>query len=244
MTFESLGLRPELARALEDSLGVFAPHALQSKALPLALGGEDLIVCAQTGAGKTLMFLLPLLELLSGSPAPQRALVAVPTPELASQIARVATVLAASLPAPLSVSLVLGPEGEEGEEGAAAADAVAASAPGSSIEVGTVEELCRRCAEGSLRLEGLSHVVFDEADALLCEREGRWAAPARPLLAALREAVASGALAPPPQFLLTTATLSREDEAELESLFPAAKRVSHTGVLVPTLRQRFEYYRG
>ena len=43
------GVRPSLARALRDEFAIFEPNELQAKALPIALEGRDLIVCAHTG---------------------------------------------------------------------------------------------------------------------------------------------------------------------------------------------------
>ena len=88
--FDSLGLAPELLRALTDS-GYTTPTPIQAQAIPLALAGGDLMAGAQTGTGKTAAFSLPLLQKLlpfannGASPAkhPIRALVLTPTRELA-----------------------------------------------------------------------------------------------------------------------------------------------------------------
>ncbi len=62
--FGSLVSAP-LARSLAR-MNVHAPNAMQQKALPIALAGDDdLLVCSQTGSGKTLIFLLPMLEALA-----------------------------------------------------------------------------------------------------------------------------------------------------------------------------------
>jgi superfamily II DNA/RNA helicase len=66
--FENL-VRPELVQALQ-TLKIFSPNAIQSEALPPALGGKDMVVCAQTGSGKTLIFLLPILQALAEYPQP------------------------------------------------------------------------------------------------------------------------------------------------------------------------------
>ena len=87
------GIRPALARALRDEFAIFEPNELQAKALPIALEGRDLMVCAQTGSGKTLMFLLPCLEQIAAAPPPPPAevdapecLVLVPNAALAEQV--------------------------------------------------------------------------------------------------------------------------------------------------------------
>jgi ATP-dependent RNA helicase RhlE len=91
MSFDSLGLMPELVRALADQ-GYAAPTPIQAEAIPLALAGRDLQAGAQTGTGKTAAFALPLLQRLAsvqpgaaGSKRP-RALVLTPTRELAAQV--------------------------------------------------------------------------------------------------------------------------------------------------------------
>jgi ATP-dependent RNA helicase RhlE len=86
MAFRSLGLAPELVRALEEQ-GYTEPTPIQREAIPLGLEGRDLIGSAQTGTGKTAAFLLPILQRLkSGRRGTLRALVLVPTRELAEQV--------------------------------------------------------------------------------------------------------------------------------------------------------------
>lgn len=88
-SFADLGLRPVVVHALRRE-GVHAPFPIQSAAIPDAMAGRDILGRAPTGSGKTLAFGLPLLHRLSGrasSPARPRAIVLVPTRELAIQIA-------------------------------------------------------------------------------------------------------------------------------------------------------------
>src|SRR3989441_341517 len=87
MPFTSLGLAPELVRAVADE-GYEQPTPIQQEAIPLALAGRDLIGSAQTGTGKTAAFMLPILQRLSrnGVKNVLRALILVPTRELAEQV--------------------------------------------------------------------------------------------------------------------------------------------------------------
>ena len=90
MSFETLGLLPELTRAL-SARGYETPTAIQQEAIPLVLAGHDLMGGAQTGTGKTAAFSLPLLQHLAAAgpvkgPRKPRALVLVPTRELAVQV--------------------------------------------------------------------------------------------------------------------------------------------------------------
>ena len=89
MSFELLGLQPELLRAVAEK-GYTTPSPIQSKAIPAVLAGGDLIAGAQTGTGKTAAFVLPILQRLTQaqhSGRTPRALVLTPTRELAAQVA-------------------------------------------------------------------------------------------------------------------------------------------------------------
>ncbi len=89
MTFAALGLSEEIARAVSER-GYTQPTPIQAQAIPVVLQGGDLLAGAQTGTGKTAGFTLPLLQRLMEKPArgqaPIRALVLVPTRELAAQV--------------------------------------------------------------------------------------------------------------------------------------------------------------
>src|SRR6188508_1681165 len=88
MSFENLGLKPELLRAVADK-GYTVPTPIQLQAIPAVLAGADVLAGAQTGTGKTAGFTLPLLQKLGarGGRNP-RALVLTPTRELAAQVAQ------------------------------------------------------------------------------------------------------------------------------------------------------------
>ncbi|OTA21572.1 cold-shock DEAD-box protein A [Xenorhabdus beddingii] len=91
MNFESLGLKADILRAVEEQ-GYAEPTPIQQQAIPVVLSGKDLLASAQTGTGKTAGFTLPILQLLSESPLqtkgrrPVRALILTPTRELAAQV--------------------------------------------------------------------------------------------------------------------------------------------------------------
>ncbi|MDZ4184288.1 MAG: DEAD/DEAH box helicase [Desulfuromonadales bacterium] len=90
MSFESLGLRAELLSAIA-SQGYITPTPIQTQAIPVIFAGHDLLAGAQTGTGKTAAFALPIVQML-GKEFPKekhrrpRALVLVPTRELAAQV--------------------------------------------------------------------------------------------------------------------------------------------------------------
>ena len=91
-SFASLGLHDALLRALREA-GYEQPTPVQRQAIPPALEGRDVLACAHTGTGKTAAFMLPILQRLLGPNDRRRdtrqirALVLVPTRELAGQIA-------------------------------------------------------------------------------------------------------------------------------------------------------------
>jgi ATP-dependent RNA helicase RhlE len=93
MTFEELNLAPAILKAVQEQ-GYTTPTPIQAQAIPVVLGGHDLLGGAQTGTGKTAAFTLPLLQRLTESAPAQtkfggkgiRALVLTPTRELAAQV--------------------------------------------------------------------------------------------------------------------------------------------------------------
>ncbi|HBU95159.1 MAG TPA: ATP-dependent RNA helicase RhlE, partial [Leclercia adecarboxylata] len=91
MSFDTLGLDPEILRAVEEQ-GYREPTPIQQQAIPAVLAGRDLMASAQTGTGKTAGFTLPLLQrLIQKEPhakgrRPVRALILTPTRELAAQV--------------------------------------------------------------------------------------------------------------------------------------------------------------
>ena len=91
MSFDSLGLNPDILRAVAEQ-GYREPTPIQQQAIPAVLEGRDLMASAQTGTGKTAGFTLPLLQhLITNQPhgksrRPVRALILTPTRELAAQI--------------------------------------------------------------------------------------------------------------------------------------------------------------
>src|SRR5438270_11065677 len=85
-TFSELPLSSALQRKLAAAQFI-NPTPIQARAIPPALEGKDVIGTAQTGTGKTLAFLLPIIEMLNREPSRQaRALVLLPTRELAMQV--------------------------------------------------------------------------------------------------------------------------------------------------------------
>ncbi|HSV36581.1 MAG TPA: DEAD/DEAH box helicase [Ramlibacter sp.] len=162
MPFSSLGLSPPLVRAAAE-LGFTAPTPIQSQAIPLVLRGGDVLASAQTGSGKTAAFALPLLQRLQDAPpaAPRRlrALVLVPTRELAAQVGEAIRALAQYLSRPIKVAVVFG--------GVSINPQMMGLRGGADVLVATPGRLLDLVAHNALKLTAVHMLVLDEADRLL-----------------------------------------------------------------------------
>src|SRR5688500_14846614 len=88
-TFADLGVAPDLVAVLDEQ-GILEPFPIQELTVADALAGRDVCGKAKTGSGKTLAFGLPMVQLIEGAePRKPRALVMVPTRELALQVTEV-----------------------------------------------------------------------------------------------------------------------------------------------------------
>jgi ATP-independent RNA helicase DbpA len=159
--FASLGLPETLVEGI-SSLGFTAMTAVQAKALPAILAGEDLLVEAEPGSGKTLAFGLGMLAVtlpyLPPAPAQLRALAVCPTRELAEQVAGEIRKLARRTPN-VKVLVLCG--------GVPFAPQRASLSQGAHVVVGTPGRLEEHLRKGSLSLEQLEVLVLDEADRML-----------------------------------------------------------------------------
>ena len=162
MSFATLGLSPALIRAVREQ-GYHAPTAIQAAAIPVILRGLDVLGLAQTGSGKTAAFALPLLQNLlqqRGAGVRQtRALVLVPTRELAAQIGEALQALAQDLPTAIKVATVYG--------GVSINPQMMALRGGADIVVATPGRLLDLLDNNALRLSAVTTLVLDEADRLL-----------------------------------------------------------------------------
>lgn len=159
---QALGLSDELVRAAVE-LGFHSPTPVQSAAIPPALRGTDLMASAQTGSGKTAAFALPLIARLSRMARPSqrwpRALVLVPTRELAAQVGEVVRALAQHRSERLKVSVVFG--------GVSINPQMMAMRGGTDVVVATPGRLLDLVAHRAVNLSHASLLVLDEADRLL-----------------------------------------------------------------------------
>ena len=161
-SFASLGLSDALLQAV-DELDYRVPTPIQAAAIPAVLQGRDVLASAQTGSGKTAAFALPLLQQLEraprSTPRRTRALVLVPTRELAAQVAEVIHALARHLPQPIKLACVFG--------GVSINPQMMALRGGADVVVATPGRLLDLVDHNALGLAGASLLVLDEADRLL-----------------------------------------------------------------------------
>ncbi len=164
MTFEELGLLPELLKAVAEA-GYTEPTPIQAQAIPVVLAGKDVMGGAQTGTGKTAGFVLPLLQRLarhastSPSPArhPVRALILTPTRELAMQVHESVQTYGKHIP--LRDLVVYG--------GVDIKPQTEALRKGVEIVVATPGRLLDHVQQKSVNFNSVEVLVLDEADRML-----------------------------------------------------------------------------
>ena len=161
--FADLGVHPSIVRALEE-VGIVRAFAIQEMALPIAMAGHDLIGQARTGTGKTLGFGIPLLARTMADTAGSadrdgrpRALVVVPTRELAVQVTR--DIVTAGKHLQARCVAIYGGRAYEPQ--------VNALTKGVDIVVGTPGRMLDLAQQGHLNLGAVRILVLDEADEML-----------------------------------------------------------------------------
>src|SRR6202521_1921549 len=161
MSFSTLGLAPALLRAV-SAQGYTEPTPVQREAIPFVLAGRDLLAGAQTGTGKTAAFVLPMLQRLAASQPPNgsrpriRALIVVPTRELAIQIEESVRVYGANS---RRSTAIYGGVGFGGQ--------LQAIRRGPEIVVATPGRLLDHARQGTIDLGAVEILVLDEADRML-----------------------------------------------------------------------------
>ncbi|MBH1987835.1 MAG: DEAD/DEAH box helicase [Burkholderiales bacterium] len=184
LAFADLGLSPALVQVTDDA-GFTDPTPVQREAIPAALSGRDVLALASTGSGKTLAYVLPILQQVEAAfqraqsgdaqsaraprqaalhaPKPERrptrALILVPTRELALQVGEALSDMSAHLQAPLRWGCVFG--------GVSINTQMLGLRGGADVVVATPGRLLDLIEHNALSLDGVQTLVLDEADRLL-----------------------------------------------------------------------------
>ncbi|MDA1323891.1 MAG: DEAD/DEAH box helicase [Proteobacteria bacterium] len=159
MTFEDLGLSPEILQAVADA-GYQTPTPIQEQAIPYVLMGRDVLGCAQTGTGKTASFTLPMIDILSTGRARARmprSLIITPTRELAAQIADNFEVYGKHNK--LNMALLIG--------GVSFDDQISKLDRGVDVLIATPGRLLDHFERGRILLTDIKILVIDEADRMM-----------------------------------------------------------------------------
>lgn len=155
--FLELGIQTDLNQALKVN-GLTEPTPVQQQTIPIALSGQDVIAQAQTGTGKTLAFLLPILQRIRPEQAEVQALILTPTRELALQITGEVKKLVKMMDK-VNVLAVYGGQDVEQQ--------MRKLRGGRQIVVATPGRLLDHMRRGTVNLSAVHMLVLDEADQML-----------------------------------------------------------------------------
>jgi superfamily II DNA/RNA helicase len=201
MTFTDLQLPPDLIAALSKQQ-ISEPTPVQSAALPVLLAGKDAYLNAETGTGKTLAYLLPLMVRIDPAQVATQVVIVAPTHELSIQIHRQSCDLAQNAGRAIrSVLLIGGTPTERQIEKLKSKPHVVVGSPGRIVEL---------IERGKLKMNSLRAIVVDEADRLLHDDSLKW----------IQKIVG---LAPPArQLIFASATIEAQTREVLATLSPEA----------------------
>jgi ATP-dependent RNA helicase RhlE len=152
-TFDALGLSPAMLSVLDD-IELTTPTPIQEQAIPIAMQGSDLIGVAQTGTGKTLAFALPLIEKLRRTGG--KALILVPTRELALQVDEVVRGIASRLKPAIRTVVLIGGTSMYGQ--------LVSLRSNPRIIVATPGRLIDHMQQRTVNLSTVETLILDEAD--------------------------------------------------------------------------------
>ena len=156
MEFKDLGISQSICETLRYQ-GIKEATPVQEQAIPVVRAGRDCIVKAQTGTGKTLAFLLPIMEKIKPQAEVAQALIVTPTRELAIQIAKVAGLLGEA--AGISSLVIYGGQDIERQKQKLRRHP--------QIIIGTPGRLLDHLRRGTIDISKVNKVVLDEADEMM-----------------------------------------------------------------------------
>jgi ATP-dependent RNA helicase RhlE len=161
LNFSDFGFDPDLMEGI-SAMGFESPTPIQEQAIPAILEGKDIIGSAQTGTGKTAAFLLPVIQniIASREANKTRALVIVPTRELAQQIDQ--QMEGFSYFTPVSSIAVYG-----GGDGTIFAQEKKALSEGTEVVICTPGRMIAHLHNNYVKFDSLKYLILDEADRML-----------------------------------------------------------------------------
>jgi superfamily II DNA/RNA helicase len=211
MTFTDLQLPPDLIAALSKQQ-ISEPTPVQSAALPVLLAGKDAYLKAETGTGKTLAYLLPLMARIDLAQVATQVVIVAPTHELSIQIHRQSCDLAQNAGRAIRSVLLIG--------GTATARQIEKLKSKPHVVVGSPGRIVELIERGKLKTTHLRAIVVDEADRLLQDENLKW----------IQKIVG---LAPPArQLIFASATIEAQTREVLATLAPEAVTLSPSTVAV------------
>lgn len=161
MLFSDLGISAPLVTVL-DKLSLTQPYPIQEKAIPAVLEGRDILGIAKTGSGKTLSYALPIIEKLRKNKGEKsrniKALILVPSRELAIQVSEIFKDLGRALTPPIQIMAVYGGVSIQPQM---------KNLYGTDVLVATPGRLLELIGNNAIGMEGLRFLVLDEADKML-----------------------------------------------------------------------------
>ncbi|HVC19454.1 MAG TPA: DEAD/DEAH box helicase [Vicinamibacterales bacterium] len=224
VSFTTFGFAEPVMRGLAD-LRFAETRPIQSAVIPLVMAGHDLIACAETGTGKTLAFLLPILhQLVSAPPSPHsRALVLAPTRELAVQIED--DLHGLSYHTSVTSFAIYGGVPMDPQERALRA--------GADVLVATPGRLQDHMRQGAARLDAVNVLVLDEADRMM--DMGFWPDVRRIIgaLPANRQTLLFSATMPEEVVKLTREIVREPRYVQIGSASAPARTITHEYHLMP-----------
>ncbi|MDX1795667.1 MAG: DEAD/DEAH box helicase [Hydrogenovibrio sp.] len=155
--FSDLGLAQPILKTLTE-IGYETPSPIQAQAIPVILKGGDVLGMAQTGTGKTAAFALPILSQIDLKQKDPQVLVLAPTRELAIQVAEAFQTFSRNIKG-LHVLPIYG--------GSEYGTQIRALKRGVHVVVGTPGRVMDHIKKGTLKLDGITNMVLDEADEML-----------------------------------------------------------------------------
>jgi ATP-dependent RNA helicase DeaD len=157
--FTSLGIEPKYVNALKEQ-SITEPTPIQSETIPVLLNGEDVIGQAQTGTGKTMAFLLPMLAKIDPARDEIQSLIVTPTRELAIQVTAELNQILSATEDDIHVLAVYGGQDVEKQIKRLKNKAI-------HIVIGTPGRLLDHVRRETVDFSNVSFLVLDEADQML-----------------------------------------------------------------------------